>query len=296
LATIANFLDNQAATAVCKTSGLTGDASHCWVGGQHTASITDYGSEKADAWEWLTGIPFEYSNWGAGQPNGPDGGTSVQGGIAIMAVADASGYRSEGEWQDKKKADPRPAVYECPVQKKEYVYIKDLKTFSDHNLLAIKIGCEVASITSKADNDQATRQCKLGGTGSDLCWIGGELEAKWIWSDDTPFVYTNWAVGQPNGAGAAAQDGITLQTTDQDGIVLQAADGAWQDKPTNQNKAAVYVCPTCGTESRYDFQGECTTTGGCQNMYPGKDANDCFNSKNNGVCLCGINGELCGCL
>mmetsp|Transcript_14999 Transcript_14999/g.24808 ORF Transcript_14999/g.24808 Transcript_14999/m.24808 type:complete len:295 (-) Transcript_14999:417-1301(-) len=41
-----------------------------------------------------------------------------------------------------------------------------------------------------------------------------------------------------------------------------------------------------------DHQGECTSTGQCQNMYSG--AYDCKNSEG-GVCFCG-NNEVCGCI
>ena len=35
---------------------------------------------------------------------------------------------------------------------------------------------------------------------NETVWIGGSdyLEDEWVWSDGTPFGYTNWVEGQPN--------------------------------------------------------------------------------------------------
>ena len=50
--------------------------------------------------------------------------------------------------------------------------------------------------------------------------------------------------------------------------------------------------PTCG---KNDFQSECSSTSFCQNKYPGLNAFDCKNSEG-GVCYCGSNNQVCGCL
>ncbi len=51
-----------------------GDPHYCWIGGfQNTASPTY--AEPAGGWEWITGEPFAYTAWLAGEPNnaGPNG-------------------------------------------------------------------------------------------------------------------------------------------------------------------------------------------------------------------------------
>jgi hypothetical protein len=51
-----------------------GDPHYCWIGGFQNTASPSY-AEPAGGWEWITGEPFVYTAWLAGEPNnaGPNG-------------------------------------------------------------------------------------------------------------------------------------------------------------------------------------------------------------------------------
>uniref|UniRef100_A0A8C1US38 C-type lectin domain-containing protein n=1 Tax=Cyprinus carpio TaxID=7962 RepID=A0A8C1US38_CYPCA len=61
------------------------------------------------------------------------------------------------------------------------------------------LDANLASVHSKIEHDFLL---SLLPSSAARCWFGlhdGEQEGEWLWTDGTPFDYTHWAPGQPDG-------------------------------------------------------------------------------------------------
>lgn len=61
------------------------------------------------------------------------------------------------------------------------------------------LDANLASVHSKMDQDFLLSMLPSSST---RCWFGahdGNHEGQWLWTDGTPFDYTNWVTGQPSG-------------------------------------------------------------------------------------------------
>lgn len=68
-----------------------------WLGGFQNVNNPDY-SEPAGGWEWITGEPFIYTNWGASEPND--------------SPSNEDGIEFGESWNDLKRIHPRNFIVE----------------------------------------------------------------------------------------------------------------------------------------------------------------------------------------
>lgn len=93
-------------TEAAETDFLTdafGDRFHaCWLGGVQLNPA----SAPADGWVWVTGEPWDYTNWSANEPGDQDpfGGTED----ALVVKGVPGGGFPPGEWNDRSSDRPRP--------------------------------------------------------------------------------------------------------------------------------------------------------------------------------------------
>ena len=100
LVTISSEEENELVWQGVYANGLNPGGSNnyqAWIGLYQNFDAPDY-SEPAGGWEWVTGEPVEYSNWGSTEPNNTDQGYFVH-------MTDANGACLEGDdicgtWDD----------------------------------------------------------------------------------------------------------------------------------------------------------------------------------------------------
>lgn len=100
LVTISSEEENELVWQGVYANGLNPGGSNnyqAWIGLYQNFDAPDY-SEPAGGWEWVTGEPVEYSNWGPTEPNNTDQGYFVH-------MTDANGACPEGDdicgtWDD----------------------------------------------------------------------------------------------------------------------------------------------------------------------------------------------------
>ncbi len=118
---------------------------------------------------------------------------------------------------------------------------------SDAQAFAQNLGANLVSIQSQAENDCIVSSLvNLGlNSVSDVIWIGFNDEATegtFVWYDQSPITYTNWATGEPNNSGGN-EDCTQIYP-----------DGGWNDLPCTTGNARsiieVNLCPvmTAGTD------------------------------------------------
>ncbi|XP_041841821.1 ladderlectin-like [Melanotaenia boesemani] len=66
------------------------------------------------------------------------------------------------------------------------------------------MGANLASVRDFAEYQMIQKVIQAATSKNPETWIGGsdaQQETHWLWSDGTPFVYTNWCCGEPNNSG-----------------------------------------------------------------------------------------------
>ncbi|MHA2316473.1 MAG: lectin-like protein [Candidatus Hodarchaeales archaeon] len=205
-------------------------SNHVWIG------FTDETTEGD--WQWVTGEPVTYTNWGGGQPDDWDVGEDY-------AELGDSEYWSGIHWND------------CPTGMGNY-YVCEFENqepsgnFNGHQYTLItlaqtwthaKIGCEARGGHLVTINSQEENELVRNLIGSNIIWIGFTdevTEGDWQWVTGEPITYTNW-VGPPDDSGMGEDYAEMLN------------DGLWNDigGPQNPHLVHNYVCEFENQEINY---------------------------------------------
>ena len=152
---------------------------------------------------WADGTPFDFSRWGAGEPNSF--------GATDEDCAGFHTYFRDGGWNDFPcSGDDRgePIGYVCrstrplppsppPLPSATFSFHHEPAKYSDARRICQTEGGDLASIHSARENADAFALTRGATT-----WIGysdAVSEGSWVWADGTSTDYTNWAPGEPNG-------------------------------------------------------------------------------------------------
>ena len=166
-----------------------------WFGG-----FQDAGVVPADAgWKWITGEPWSYTNWRAGEPNDDSGTASEQYLIGLndgtwndtqFILGWTKGYVVEYEGVITYFAGHYYDVVSEPLDWSGAMAAADASVLE---------GCSyahLATITSQEEQDAIHE-----GLGNDIAfsWLGAhqDEEGAWQWVTDEPWGYTNWQPGEP---------------------------------------------------------------------------------------------------
>jgi hypothetical protein len=130
LAAIANSSENSfIRTLITGSSGW-------WVGGFQAPGTCEPGC----AWQWVTGEPWTYANWGGSEPNN-------------SGEEDCLEIYINGAWNDKTNSAANRFVVEWPT---------GLPTESDCNANGVPDSCEIASgAAGDCDNDGILNSCEI---------------------------------------------------------------------------------------------------------------------------------------
>lgn len=119
-------------------------------------------------------------------------------------------------------------------------------SWSDHLVRANRMGCELASITSEAEQEQVAEM--FADARYERVWIGAARIAgtdEWQWSDGSEWSYTNWRRNEPNNAGNEENRALM--------DVWPTGNRLWNDVSGAYEHAAVYKC--CRDDYCLDFPG-----------------------------------------
>ena len=169
--------------------------SRMYSGGTAHIGLND--KDQEGVWLWTNGGPYSYENWATGNPDN-NGGSEHR--VHMF---------SDGSWNDG--SDSTAGVYICASDSNltapletwsvfghSFSYYPLLRSRADANSLCSAAGMTLASIISAVENDSVkSRLIDRNIRG----WIGlsdSASEGNFVWDDDSPVLYTNWATGEPN--------------------------------------------------------------------------------------------------
>lgn len=212
--------------------------SKLWIGGY---------KNSAGQWCWVTGEPWEYQNWGDGEPNNSSNVVADESCVAVWPVkwndlANSNTYEQSGyicEWEASDEAEETQVegytghVYEfytLPESEWESGPI----TWQQAERRCEWKGGHLAVIESSTENFLLYSAMKAKGYENAYFGFSGESsEGNWKWVDGTSTAYTNWHSGEPNN-----QDGIEHYAM----FYEKFQDGTWNDADGIIDAGCAYIC------------------------------------------------------
>lgn len=212
--------------------------SKLWIGGY---------KNSAGQWCWVTGEPWEYQNWGDGEPNNS---SNVVAGESCAAVwpskwndlANSNTYEQSGyvcEWEASDAAEETQVegytghVYEfCTLPEAEYESGPISWQLAEHR--CEWKGGHLAVIESQTENFLLYNAMKVKGyENAYFGYSNQDSEGSWKWVDGSQPSYTNWHAGEPNNQDGSEHYAMFYQKFD---------DGTWNDGDGIIDVGCAYIC------------------------------------------------------
>lgn len=215
-------------------------------GGNHNLWIGGYKNAEGQ-WCWVTGEPWEYENWGDGEPNNSSNVVADENCVAMWPekwndLANSNTYEQSGyvcEWEASDAAEETQVegytghVYEfytLPESEWESGPI----TWQQAERRCAWKGGHLAVIESSTENFLLYSAMKAKGYENAYFGFSDESsEGNWKWVDGTSTAYTNWHSGEPNN-----QDGIEHYAM----FYEKFQDGTWNDADGIIDAGCAYIC------------------------------------------------------
>ena len=212
--------------------------SKLWIGGY---------KNSAGEWCWVTGEPWEYQNWGDGEPNNSSNVVADESCVAVWPVkwndlANSNTYEQSGyicEWEASNAAEETQVegytghlyeFYTLPESEWESGPI----TWQQAERRCEWKGGHLAVIESSTENFLLYSAMKAKGYENAYFGFSDESpEGNWKWVDGTSTAYTNWHSGEPNN-----QDGIEHYAM----FYEKFQDGTWNDADGIIDAGCAYIC------------------------------------------------------
>lgn len=217
---------------------LNTQKSKLWIGGC---------KNSAGQWCWVTGEPWEYQNWGDGEPNNSSNVVADESCVAVWPVkwndlANSNTYEQSGyicEWEASDVAEETQVegytghlyeFYTLPESEWESGPI----TWQQAERRCEWKGGHLAVIESSTENFLLYSAMKAKGYENAYFGFSDESsEGNWKWVDGTSTAYTNWHSGEPNN-----QDGIEHYAM----FYEKFQDGTWNDADGIIDAGCAYIC------------------------------------------------------
>ena len=209
-----------------------------WIGGYKNAD---------GQWCWVTGEPWEYENWGDGEPNNSSNVVADENRVAMWPekwndlangnIYEQNGYiceweatNDEGTVEEDGYAGHVYEFYTLPESEWESGPI----TWEQAERRCEWKGGHLAVIESQAENDYLYAAMKQKGY-ENACfgYSDKETEGSWKWVNGVQSAYTNWHSGEPNHQNGNEHYAMFYHKFD---------DGTWNDGNGLIDADCAYIC------------------------------------------------------
>ena len=217
---------------------LNTQSSKLWIGGC---------KNSAGEWCWVTGEPWEYQNWGDGEPNNSSNVVADESCVAVWPVkwndlANSNTYEQSGyicEWEASNAAEETQVegytghlyeFYTLPESEWESGPI----TWQQAERRCEWKGGHLAVIESSTENFLLYSAMKAKGYENAYFGFSDESsEGNWKWVGGTSTAYTNWHSGEPNNQNGNEHYAMFYE---------KFQDGTWNDADGIIDAGCAYIC------------------------------------------------------
>ncbi|XP_059210529.1 ladderlectin-like [Centropristis striata] len=112
-----------------------------------------------------------------------------------------------------------------------FLFVRRAMSWAHAERNCLSMGANLASVHGALEQDEIQRMVRDVTHGHPDTWIGGsdaEMEGVWLWSDGTPYTFTNWCRGEPNNLGKEHCAELNFR-----------GKKCWNDRRCNHNIASV---------------------------------------------------------
>ncbi|XP_059361788.1 macrophage mannose receptor 1-like [Carassius carassius] len=173
-----------------------------WIGLQKTGR---------DQWQWSSGEPVIYLNWGDKQPDGSD---------------ECAGMKN-GQWHDLGCSNNWQFI--CNNMNTRLVFINQTMNWRDAQSYCRQNHTDLVSVRNQDENEKVKKIISDNNSSEKYVWIG-LFRDSWQWSDRSNSSFRYWNTGEPNNDGG--KENCTA--------VAKSAQGQWID--ISCNKEYPFVC------------------------------------------------------
>ncbi|XP_067256619.1 C-type mannose receptor 2-like isoform X1 [Chanodichthys erythropterus] len=145
-----------------------------WIGLEKTS---------VDKWQWSSGDPVLYLNWGPAQPNNGEERCAV-----IMS----------GQWHDFPCSDSRTFI--CSSSNNRLVFVDQGKNWREAQSYCRQNHIDLVSVRNQNESQQLQKFINESQLFGSLIWIG-LFRDSWQWSDQSNSSFRYWNTGEPNNVG-----------------------------------------------------------------------------------------------
>uniref|UniRef100_A0A8C1RB07 C-type lectin domain-containing protein n=1 Tax=Cyprinus carpio TaxID=7962 RepID=A0A8C1RB07_CYPCA len=165
---------------------------YVWIGLQ---------KRSREEWQWSSGEPALYLNWGPGQP---------------QAKGEECGMMTNGQWHDLTCTDN--GYFICNNTNTGLVFVNQLKSWRDAQSYCRQNHTDLVSVRNQNENQQVQKIISDNHLSGSYVWIG-LFRDSWQWSDQSDSSFRYWKTAEPNNQGG--DDNCT--------VIDPNAQGQWND-------------------------------------------------------------------
>ncbi|XP_077083281.1 macrophage mannose receptor 1-like [Siphateles boraxobius] len=181
LATVDNMTDMNE----LKKSVNDGGDQYIWIGLKKTS---------VDKWQWSSGEPALYLNWGSGQPDGRD----------------ECAFMRNGEWHDWSCSNSLTFICNSSNNMNtELVFVNQMKNWRDAQSFCRQNHIDLVSVRNQNENQQIQKFINDSHISNDV-WIG-LFRDSWQWSDQSNSSFRDWKSTEPNNSGGNENCTVIIQ-------------------------------------------------------------------------------------
>ncbi|XP_016374867.1 macrophage mannose receptor 1-like [Sinocyclocheilus rhinocerous] len=160
---------------------------YVWIGLQKTGR---------DEWQWSSGEPALYINWGDKQPDGRDY-------CAMMR---------NGQWNDLPCIDNRHFI--CNNMNTGLVFVNQMMNWRDAQSYCRQNHIDLVSVRNQNESQQVQKIISDNNSSGSGIWIGlFRNRDLWQWSDQSDSSFRYWKTGEPNNLGGGENCAVIKPNT-----------------------------------------------------------------------------------
>ncbi|XP_067308212.1 C-type mannose receptor 2-like [Pseudorasbora parva] len=158
-----------------------GGVQDVWIGLQRTS---------VNKWQWSSGDPELYLNWGSGQPNDRD-----------------CGYMSNGVFYNSPCSALLPFI--CNNMSTGLVLVDQMKNWRDAQSYCRQNHIDLVSVRNQNESQQIEKFITDRNLSGSQIWIG-LFRDSWQWSDQSNSSFRYWAPNQPDNSGSVENCAVII--------------------------------------------------------------------------------------